>query len=140
MTSYYGGIHTISTNKKEGNIHSLKWRVNKTKRKTLKMLISKFSCLENPPNNISPKSLLHQMRSPNSIMNLTKNPHHHLADASLTSVMGGSSSNSTASNRRDWVCKCGKRPMLTTSWTDNNPSRRFFGCRNYYVSFDLTKK
>ncbi|KAI8542819.1 hypothetical protein RHMOL_Rhmol08G0168800 [Rhododendron molle] len=30
MTSLYGGIHTISTNRKESNIHPLKWRVNKT--------------------------------------------------------------------------------------------------------------
>ncbi|KAI8522330.1 hypothetical protein RHMOL_RhmolUnG0003200 [Rhododendron molle] len=30
MTSLCGGIHIISINKKEGNVHPLKWRVNKT--------------------------------------------------------------------------------------------------------------
>ncbi|KAI8528057.1 hypothetical protein RHMOL_Rhmol12G0121600 [Rhododendron molle] len=30
MTSLCDGIHIISTNKKEGNVHPLKWRVNKT--------------------------------------------------------------------------------------------------------------
>ncbi|KAI8524773.1 hypothetical protein RHMOL_Rhmol13G0175100 [Rhododendron molle] len=29
MTSLCGGIHTISTNKREGNVHSLLRRVNK---------------------------------------------------------------------------------------------------------------
>ncbi|KAI8535277.1 hypothetical protein RHMOL_Rhmol10G0161200 [Rhododendron molle] len=30
MTSLCGVVHIISTNRKEGNIHPLKWRVNKT--------------------------------------------------------------------------------------------------------------
>ncbi|KAF7152399.1 hypothetical protein RHSIM_Rhsim01G0020400 [Rhododendron simsii] len=46
--------------------------------------------------------------------------------------MATSSSNSTANSRRKKVCKCGETPVLSTSWTDDNPSRRFFGCRNYY--------
>ncbi|KAG5554382.1 hypothetical protein RHGRI_012047 [Rhododendron griersonianum] len=40
------------------------------------------------------------MRFPNTIINLTKNPLHHFADASSTSIMATSSSNSSASNRR----------------------------------------
>ncbi|KAG5540235.1 hypothetical protein RHGRI_020456 [Rhododendron griersonianum] len=55
------------------------------------------------------------MRSPKTITNLTKNPHHHKADASSTLVMATSSSNSSASSRRDRVCKCGEKPVLTTS-------------------------
>ncbi|KAG5524235.1 hypothetical protein RHGRI_003809 [Rhododendron griersonianum] len=65
------------------------------------------------------------MRSPNTIINLTKNPLHHLADASSTSIMSTSSSNSSASSRRDWVCKCGEKPVLTPSWTNDNPSKGF---------------
>ncbi|KAG5541636.1 hypothetical protein RHGRI_021464 [Rhododendron griersonianum] len=55
------------------------------------------------------------MRSLKTIVNLTKNPHHHKADASSTSIMATSSSNSSASSRRDRVCKCAEKPVLTTS-------------------------
>ncbi|KAI8573367.1 hypothetical protein RHMOL_Rhmol01G0271600 [Rhododendron molle] len=27
MTSLCGGVHTVSTNRKEGNVHPFKWRV-----------------------------------------------------------------------------------------------------------------
>ncbi|KAL4379843.1 hypothetical protein GQ457_02G027580 [Hibiscus cannabinus] len=29
------------------------------------------------------------------------------------------------------VCCCGVRSKLTTSWTHENPGRRFWGCENY---------
>ncbi|KAL4297468.1 hypothetical protein GQ457_12G008700 [Hibiscus cannabinus] len=29
------------------------------------------------------------------------------------------------------ICRCGKPVMLKTSWSDENPGRRFFGCNNY---------
>ncbi|KAG5538331.1 hypothetical protein RHGRI_019055 [Rhododendron griersonianum] len=65
------------------------------------------------------------MRSPNTIINLTKNPLHHFANASLTSIMATSSSNSSASSRRNRICKCDEKPVLTPSWTDDNLSKGF---------------
>ncbi|KAK4260787.1 hypothetical protein QN277_003858 [Acacia crassicarpa] len=29
------------------------------------------------------------------------------------------------------MCQCGLFARLYTSWTEQNPGRRFFGCRNY---------
>ncbi|KAG5553951.1 hypothetical protein RHGRI_011723 [Rhododendron griersonianum] len=65
------------------------------------------------------------MRSPNTIINLTKNPLHHFADASSTSIMATSSSNNSASSRNDRICKCGEKLVLTPSWTDDNLSKGF---------------
>ncbi|ONH91110.1 hypothetical protein PRUPE_8G093700 [Prunus persica] len=31
------------------------------------------------------------------------------------------------------ICHCGNQCHLTTSWTDNNPGRRFWGCADYEV-------
>ncbi|XP_021833751.1 uncharacterized protein LOC110773532 [Prunus avium] len=31
------------------------------------------------------------------------------------------------------ICHCGNQCRLTTSWTDNNPGRRFWGCADYGV-------
>ncbi|KAH6763982.1 hypothetical protein C2S51_015231 [Perilla frutescens var. frutescens] len=51
-----------------------------------------------------------------------------------------SSSSSTISYRRqqgsNWqegrnVCECGITEVIWISWTNENPSRRFFGCHNY---------
>ncbi|KAI8527907.1 hypothetical protein RHMOL_Rhmol12G0110200 [Rhododendron molle] len=55
------------------------------------------------------------MRPPKTIVNLTKNPHHHKADASSTSVMATSLSNSSASSQRDRICKWGEKPMSCTT-------------------------
>ncbi|XP_059429311.1 disease resistance protein Roq1-like, partial [Corylus avellana] len=35
------------------------------------------------------------------------------------------------SSREPPKCYCGLRTHLTTSWTDDNPGRRFFGCARY---------
>ncbi|KAL4388623.1 hypothetical protein GQ457_09G020920 [Hibiscus cannabinus] len=29
------------------------------------------------------------------------------------------------------ICRCGQRAALVTAWTNENPSKRFFGCKNY---------
>ncbi|KAK8492342.1 hypothetical protein V6N11_066153 [Hibiscus sabdariffa] len=29
------------------------------------------------------------------------------------------------------ICHCGHESKIVTSWTDENPGRRFFGCKNY---------
>ncbi|KAF8099956.1 hypothetical protein N665_0234s0004 [Sinapis alba] len=31
------------------------------------------------------------------------------------------------------LCRCGLPAKIVTSWTDNNPGRRFFGCLLYKV-------
>lgn len=31
------------------------------------------------------------------------------------------------------LCRCGLPAKIVTSWTDNNPGRRFFGCPLYKV-------
>ncbi|WOG82017.1 hypothetical protein DCAR_0101176 [Daucus carota subsp. sativus] len=44
----------------------------------------------------------------------------------MTSQEGGSSSASM--NPEQKYCMCGKRARMNTSWTYNNPGRRFFTC------------
>ncbi|KAK8708685.1 hypothetical protein V6N13_059723 [Hibiscus sabdariffa] len=29
------------------------------------------------------------------------------------------------------ICRCGQQADVVTAWTDENPGRRFFGCKNY---------
>lgn len=58
-----------------------------------------------------------------------------LVSLTSTSKMTSSSSNSTATKRRDCLYKCSERPVTATSWTDDNPGRRFLGCPNYHVRF-----
>ncbi|CAA0823610.1 Unknown protein [Striga hermonthica] len=40
----------------------------------------------------------------------------------------------------DEYCRCGKKTVMITSWTDNNPGRRFATCKRngckYYVWID----
>lgn len=38
------------------------------------------------------------------------------------------------SSGRGRLCYCGKNQTLVTSWTNENLSRRFFACANYWVS------
>ncbi|KAL4333057.1 hypothetical protein GQ457_07G010940 [Hibiscus cannabinus] len=33
------------------------------------------------------------------------------------------------------ICRCEKRTVLKTSWSDDNSGRRFFGCSNYGKKF-----
>ncbi|KAG8364884.1 hypothetical protein BUALT_Bualt18G0045000 [Buddleja alternifolia] len=42
-----------------------------------------------------------------------------------------SSSSSTSSSPGLRLCYCKKTPCLQTSWTDDNPGRRFKGCENW---------
>ncbi|KAG8363373.1 hypothetical protein BUALT_Bualt19G0015600 [Buddleja alternifolia] len=42
-----------------------------------------------------------------------------------------SSSSSTSSSPGLRLCYCKKTPCLQTSWTDDNPGRRFIGCENW---------
>ena len=42
------------------------------------------------------------------------------------------------------TCKCGVRSSLTTSWSPNNPGRRFYGCGAYvslqnFISYSIGK-
>lgn len=32
-----------------------------------------------------------------------------------------------------FLCRCGVESPLVTSWTDENPGRRFYGCGRYFV-------
>ena len=34
-------------------------------------------------------------------------------------------------------CYCNQKPVVVMSWTSNNPSRRFYGCPNYWVNCQL---
>ncbi|KAL6494493.1 hypothetical protein OROGR_031293 [Orobanche gracilis] len=54
--------------------------------------------------------------------------------------MGGRNQNSSSSscasqrtNKRLIYCDCGVRSPILTSWTDDNPGRKFFGCGFYEV-------
>ncbi|KAL8241824.1 hypothetical protein R6Q59_012126 [Mikania micrantha] len=33
-------------------------------------------------------------------------------------------------------CECGKEAIILTSWTNRNPSRRFYGCPNQAQNVD----
>lgn len=58
----------------------------------------------------------------------------------LRSEMGGGSEMSSASSSRDkkrrprFECHCGVDAPLVTSWTDENPGRRFYGCGRFKVN------
>ncbi|XP_017225141.1 uncharacterized protein LOC108201361 [Daucus carota subsp. sativus] len=41
------------------------------------------------------------------------------------------SSYSSSTVQNTDLCQCGLVPVLKTSWTDNNPGRRFWSCRMY---------
>jgi len=42
-------------------------------------------------------------------------------------------SGSSLKHRTKLVCYCGVDSPLVTSWTDENPGRRFHGCGRYFV-------
>ncbi|RYE13696.1 MAG: hypothetical protein EOP45_20800 [Sphingobacteriaceae bacterium] len=41
---------------------------------------------------------------------------------------------SSGEDRRRPSCPCGLPSIQRTSWTDENPGRRFFGCSRYTIS------
>ncbi|KAH7866414.1 hypothetical protein Vadar_020174 [Vaccinium darrowii] len=41
-------------------------------------------------------------------------------------------SSSSSTSGHGWPnCKCGSKAVMETSWTDDNPGRRFLGCRHF---------
>ncbi|KAH6801338.1 hypothetical protein C2S52_001802 [Perilla frutescens var. hirtella] len=61
----------------------------------------------------------------------------HSSSSSSTSYRRQQSSNLQEGRN---VCKCGVTEVIWTSWTKENPGRRFYGCRNYRPSKGVIPK
>ncbi|AES74207.1 hypothetical protein MTR_3g117010 [Medicago truncatula] len=53
----------------------------------------------------------------------------------MVEYSSSSVSGSTLNHRTKLVCYCGVDSPLVTSWTDENPGRRFHGCGTSLFSF-----
>ena len=73
-------------------------------------------------------------------ISVTWSHHHHQPSLKIFNhfevpdQMEASSSTSLSLRRRALLrCYCAKKLVLVVLWTANNPSRRFYGCPNYWV-------